>query len=40
MVRNKEFTFQLPNEENIGDLVIYFMEGLKKRSNYVIALKD
>ncbi|CAG0892124.1 unnamed protein product [Darwinula stevensoni] len=39
-VRNEEFTFQSPNSEDIRDLVVYFLEGLKKRSQYLIALQD
>lgn len=39
-VRGEEFTFQSPNSEDIRDLVVYFLEGLKKRSKYVIALQD
>ncbi|XP_014247796.1 myosin-VIIa isoform X2 [Cimex lectularius] len=39
-VRGEEFTFQSPNAEDIRDLVVYFLEGLKKRSSYVIALQD
>ena len=39
-VRGEEFTFQSPNAEDIRDLVVYFLEGLKKRSRYVIALQD
>lgn len=39
-VRAEEFTFQSPNSEDIRDLVTYFLEGLKKRSRYVIGLQD
>ena len=39
-VRSEEFTFQSPNAEDIRDLVVYFLEGLKKRSKFVIALQD
>ncbi|KAH8375739.1 hypothetical protein KR093_008372, partial [Drosophila rubida] len=39
-VRGEEFTFQSPNAEDIRDLVVYFLDGLKKRSKYVIALQD
>ena len=39
-VRSEEFTFQSPNAEDIRDLVVYFLEGLKKRSKFVIALND
>lgn len=39
-VRGEEFIFQSPNAEDIRDLVIYFLEGLKKRSSFVIALQD
>jgi len=39
-VRAEEFTFQSPNAEDIRDLVVYFLEGLKKRSTFVIALQD
>ena len=39
-VRGEEFTFQSPNSEDVRDLVVYFLEGLKKRSKFVIALQD
>ncbi|XP_055853290.1 myosin-VIIa [Episyrphus balteatus] len=39
-VRGEEFTFQSPNAEDIRDLVVYFLDGLKKRSRYVIAIQD
>ncbi|XP_025836216.1 myosin-VIIa isoform X1 [Agrilus planipennis] len=39
-VRGEEFTFQSPNAEDIRDLVVYFLEGLKKRSKFVIALQN
>ena len=40
IVRSEEFTFQSPNAEDIRDLVVYFLEGLKKRSKFVIAIQD
>ncbi|KAK7597849.1 hypothetical protein V9T40_010074 [Parthenolecanium corni] len=39
-IRGEEFTFQSPNAEDIRDLVIYFLEGLKKRSSFIVALQD
>ncbi|XP_052782593.1 myosin-VIIa-like isoform X3 [Mya arenaria] len=39
-VKSDEFTFTSPNAEDIRDLVVTFLEGLKKRSKYVIALQD
>lgn len=39
-MRGEEFTFQSPNAEDIRDLVVYFLEGLKKRSTFVIAVQD
>uniref|UniRef100_A0A0P6FSC6 Unconventional myosin-X n=1 Tax=Daphnia magna TaxID=35525 RepID=A0A0P6FSC6_9CRUS len=39
-VRAEEFTFQSPNAEDIRDLVQFFLEGLKKRSMYAVALQD
>ena len=39
-VKSDEFTFTSPNAEDIRELVVTFLEGLKKRSRYVIALQD
>ncbi|KAG1715049.1 Myosin-VIIa [Nymphon striatum] len=39
-VRGEEFTFQSTNSEDIKDLVMYFLDGLKKRSRYFIAIQD
>ncbi|XP_071164800.1 myosin-VIIa-like isoform X4 [Mytilus edulis] len=39
-VKSDEYTFTSPNAEDIRDLVVTFLEGLKKRSKYVIALQD
>ncbi|CAG0896206.1 unnamed protein product [Cyprideis torosa] len=39
-VRGEDFSFQSPNAEDIRDLVVFFLEGLKKRSKYVVAIED
>lgn len=39
-VKGDEYTFTSPNSEDIRDLVVTFLEGLKKRSKYVIATQD
>ena len=39
-VKGEEYTFTSPNAEDIRDLVVTFLEGLKRRSKYVIALQD
>ena len=39
-VKGDEYTFTSPNAEDIRRLVVTFLEGLKKRSKYVIALRD
>ena len=39
-VKGDEYTFTSPNADDIRELVVTFLEGLKKRSRYVIALQD
>ena len=39
-VKGDEYTFTSPNAEDIRELVVTFLEGLKKRSRFVIALQD
>ncbi|GFO48953.1 myosin-viia [Plakobranchus ocellatus] len=39
-VKGDEYTFTSPNAEDIRDLVVTFLEGLKKRSKHVIAIQD
>lgn len=39
-IRGEEFNFQSPNSEDIRELVMYFLDGLKKRSKFVIATQD
>ncbi|CAL1540128.1 unnamed protein product [Lymnaea stagnalis] len=39
-VKGDEYTFTSPNAEDIKDLVVTFLEGLKKRSKFVIAMQD
>lgn len=39
-MRNEEFTFQSPNAEDVRELVQFFLDGLKRRSMYVVALQD
>ena len=36
-LQNEEFTFQCANSEDIKDVVLFFLEGLKKRSKYAVA---
>ncbi|VDK42367.1 unnamed protein product [Anisakis simplex] len=35
-----EYTFQSPNSEDVRELVEYFLDGLKNRSSYLVALHD
>uniref|UniRef100_A0A915BGX9 Myosin-VIIa n=1 Tax=Parascaris univalens TaxID=6257 RepID=A0A915BGX9_PARUN len=35
-----EYTFQSPNAEDIRELVDYFLDGLKRRSTFLVALHD
>lgn len=39
-IRGAEFIFQSPNSFDICDLINFFLDGLKKRSKYCIALAD
>ncbi|XP_070539316.1 myosin-VIIa-like [Ptychodera flava] len=39
-VKGDEYTFTSSNAEDIRDLVVGFLEGLKKKSRYVVALQD
>jgi len=39
-IRMEEFFFQSPNSEDICELVNYFLQGLRARSKYVVALQD
>ena len=39
-IRGAEFIFQSPNSFDICDLINFFLDGLKKRSKYCIALSD
>ncbi|XP_028966812.1 myosin-VIIa [Galendromus occidentalis] len=39
-IRGEEFTFQSPNSEDIKELVDGFLEGLKRRSKFVIAVQE
>lgn len=35
-----EYTFQSPNADDITNLIVMFLEGLKKRSRYLVAIKS
>ena len=39
-IRMEEFFFQSPNSDDICELVNYFLQGLRMRSKYVVALQD
>ncbi|XP_028904221.1 unconventional myosin-VIIa [Ornithorhynchus anatinus] len=39
-IKGEEYTFTSNNAEDIRDLVVTFLEGLRKRSKYVVALQD
>ncbi|XP_077653757.1 unconventional myosin-VIIa isoform X3 [Urocitellus parryii] len=39
-IKGDEYTFTSNNAEDIRDLVVTFLEGLRKRSKYVVALQD
>lgn len=39
-IRGEDFVFQSGNSEDIRELILYFLEGLKKRSRHVIAFQD
>lgn len=39
-IHGHDFTFQCVTAEDFHELVSYMLDGLKKRSHYVIALQD
>ncbi|CEF69757.1 Unconventional myosin-X [Strongyloides ratti] len=39
-ISNTEFTFQSPNSDDIKDLILYFLKGLKDRSKFIISKCD
>jgi len=39
-IKGDEYTFTSNNAEDIRDLVVTFLEGLRKRSKFVVALQD
>ena len=39
-VKGEEYTFTSSNAEDIRDIIVFFLEGMKKRSRFVVALQD
>lgn len=39
-IKGDEYTFTSNNAEDIRDLVVTFLEGLRKKSKYVVGLLD
>ncbi|XP_018330659.1 myosin-VIIa-like [Agrilus planipennis] len=39
-IRNEEYVFQSPDAENLSNIIIYLLDGLKKRSIYCVATQD
>ena len=39
-LRGDDYTFTSPTSEDIRDLVTYFIDGLRARSKYVVAIMD
>lgn len=39
-IKGDDYTFTSNNAEDIRDLVVTFLEGLRKRSKFVVALQD
>lgn len=39
-IKGDEYTFTSNNAEDIRDLVVTFLEGLRNRSKFVVALQD
>lgn len=39
-LKGDEYTFTSNNAEDIRDLVVTFLEGLRKRSKFVVAIQD
>ena len=39
-IKGDDYTFTSSNSDDIRELVVSFLEGLKRKSRYVIALQD